>query len=291
MRKTLLPLLLILTITFIGCNEDDVIETEIDTVIDLQNLEMNIDENPTNEQVIGTIESNINSLTFNIVTQNPAGALAINPNTGTLTVADATIFDFETNNNITAEITATDGTVSKNETLTININNINEIGDFNYGGVVFWIDPTDSSKGLVCAVTDQSSSIQWHNTIQPSIAGTTSETIQTGSTNTDSIIASLGNSYAAGVARAYNGGGFNDWSLPSVDELKEMGINRAAINTTAAANSGTDLVAAPANASNGYWSSSQQTANNSIYLVNLLSGGKNGGYATNNASVRAVRSF
>ena len=292
--KTFLTIAFIATtLLFASCNSDDDALIIANNEISVQDLTVAIDENPTNGDVIGTVVATQTegggNLAYSISAQTPAGGLSINASTGEVTVLDETLFDFETNPVITATVSV-DGTINTG-VITINLANINEIGDFNYGGIVFWIDPTDSTKGLVCAVTDQSSSIRWHNTTQPSITGTTSESIQTGSINTDLIIASLGNSYAAGVARAYNGGGFNDWFLPSVDELYEMGNNRALINSSATANSGTDLVAEPANVSNGYWSSSQQTVNNSVYLVNLLSVGKNGGFATNFASVRAVREF
>uniref|UniRef100_UPI0040470B00 cadherin repeat domain-containing protein n=1 Tax=Flavobacterium sp. TaxID=239 RepID=UPI0040470B00 len=252
--KNLTLSILALSFLTVSCSSDDDANT---ASVNLQDLAVTIDENPTNGQVIGTVQSNsANPLTFSIVSQSPSGALEIDATTGELTVLDAGVYDFETNPTITAVISSSEAV--NTATVTVNLLNVNEIGDFNYGGIVFWVNPTDNTKGLVCAVTDQSSSIRWHDTQQPSITGTTSTSLQTGSTNTDLIIASLGNNFAAGVARAYNGGGFTDWFLPSVDELKEMANNRAVIDATAAANSGTALVAEPWNVSNGYWSSSQQ---------------------------------
>lgn len=279
--------LLALSFFTLSCSSDD---DNNSTPINLQDLQVTIDENPTNGDFVGTVQSNsTTALTFSIVSQTPASALEIDPATGELSVLDAGLFDFETNPTITATVSAT-GT-SNQSTVTINLDNVNEIGDFNHGGIVFWVDPTDNTKGLVCAVTDQSSSIRWHDTQQPSITGTTSTSLQTGSTNTDLIIASLGSNFAAGVARAYNGGGFTDWFLPSVDELKEMSNNRAAIDATAAANSGTALVADPWSVSTGYWSSSQESNPGRVYLVNLLVAGESAGFATNIARVRAVRAF
>uniref|UniRef100_UPI0040480CB7 cadherin repeat domain-containing protein n=1 Tax=Flavobacterium sp. TaxID=239 RepID=UPI0040480CB7 len=195
-----------LTLSFltVSCSSDDDANT---ASVNLQDLAVTIDENPTNGQVIGTVQSNsANPLTFSIVSQSPSGALEIDATTGELTVLDAGVYDFETNPTITAVISSSEAV--NTATVTVNLVNVNEIGDFNYGGIVFWVNPTDNTKGLVCAVTDQSSSIRWHDTQQPSITGTTSTSLQTGSTNTDLIIASLGNNFAAGVARAYNGGGF-----------------------------------------------------------------------------------
>lgn len=286
--KTIKLTLSILALSFLtlSCSNDD----DNSVSVNLQDLQVVIDENPTNGQVIGTVQSNSSTvLTFSIVSQIPAGALEIDSATGELTVLDAGLFDFETNPTITAIIASSEAV--NTATITVNLTNVNEIGDYNYGGVVFWVDPTDNTKGLVCAVTDQSSSIRWHDTTQPSITGVTSTSIQTGSTNTDLIITSLGTDFAAGVARAYNGGGFTDWFLPSVDELKEMANNRAAIDATAANNFGTDLVADPWSMSNGYWSSSQESNPGRVYLVNLLVAGESAGFATNFASVRAVRAF
>jgi hypothetical protein len=127
------------------------------------------------------------------------------------------------------------------------------VGDRRAGGVVFWVDPTDNTHGLVCAIEDQSVGIQWYNGSNTT-TGATATAIGTGSANTTAIIANQGaveTAYAAGLARAYRGGGYTDWFLPSKDELNEMYQNMATINSTAAANDGSAF------STNFYWSSTE----------------------------------
>ena len=106
-----------------SCSSDDDGET---VVINLQNLEVSIDENPNNGDLVGTVQSNSNSLlNFSITSQTPAGALAINANTGELTVADASLFDYEANTMITAIVAASGAQNTAN--VTININDLADV--------------------------------------------------------------------------------------------------------------------------------------------------------------------
>ncbi|MBT7896859.1 MAG: DUF1566 domain-containing protein [Flavobacteriales bacterium] len=113
------------------------------------------------------------------------------------------------------------------------------VGDLKNGGYVVWVNPTDPSKGLVSALVDQSTDIRgvvWYdgdfNTLPET--GATSTAIGTGSSNTDAIIAAQGSgSYAAQLCADYTvtvgGNTYNDWFLPSKDELNQLYVNRAAI--------------------------------------------------------------
>jgi hypothetical protein len=161
------------------------------------------------------------------------------------------------------------------------------VGSFYGGGVVFWVDPSDNRHGLIAAVADQSSGIQWRNGDTNQTTEATGTAVGTGSANTYAIITVQGETetdYAAGLARDYNGGGYTDWFLPSKDELNLMYTNKATINTTASANGGSDF------ADYYYWSSTEYD-NDSAWGQNFVNGGQ-GGLNKNHASyVRAVRAF
>ena len=193
-----------------------------------------------------------------------------------------------------------EGYYSKNEvdTLIANLqtqitNNAIRVGDFYGGGVVFYIFESGDTgyiagetHGLIAAVEDQSSGIQWYNGSYVT-TGATGTAVGTGADNTTTIISVQGateTSYAAGLARAYTGGGYTDWFLPSKDELNKMYTNRATINTTAAANSGSDF------ANNYYWSSSE-IDNYFAWFQNFNNGAQSYFNKDPTYDVRAVRAF
>jgi hypothetical protein len=99
------------------------------------------------------------------------------------------------------------------------------------GGIVAYIlvsgDPgydANVQHGLIVSSADLSSGIRWNN--GPNVTtGATGTAIGTGLSNTNTIIAVQGavtTSYAAGLARAHNGGGFSDWFLSSRDETSRI---------------------------------------------------------------------
>ena len=107
----------------------------------------------------------------------------------------------------------------------------------------------------------------------------TSTRIGEGKANTDNILAkypaaTFPNS-AAAVARAYRGGGKDDWYLPSKSELNQLYINRSAVGGFA---------------SGVYWSSTEIIAVDA-WGQNFGYGSQGGSVKTNEWRVRPVRAF
>jgi hypothetical protein len=165
-----------------------------------------------------------------------------------------------------------------------------KIGDLYGGGVVFYIAPTptdldgdgDLDTGLVCSTKNQGKK-QWSNS-SSILTDATRPGIGEGGLNTRDIISVQGaplSDYAAGIASTYAGGGFTDWFLPSMNELKEMFDHKADID---------DESSEPLKPNVYYWSSSEfQYSSAYTYKKNpgdFLAQGKNLTYW-----VRAIRAF
>ena len=158
------------------------------------------------------------------------------------------------------------------------------IGDTALGGKIAYILQRGDSgydaniqHGLVAAISDQTSAIRWHNGTNK-ITGAKGVVIGTGFANTNSNISAQGEtstSYAAGLARAYNGGGYDDWFLPSKDELYKLYINKVIIGGFVNTN---------------YWSSSEQD-DDFAYKRNFINGDQNFNTKVNTFHVRAIRAF
>ena len=153
----------------------------------------------------------------------------------------------------------------------------NLVTGINYaGGIIFYLD-TSGMHGLVCAETDQSISAGW-GCPNTQIPGADGVAIGTGMQNTLDIIGACTTSgIAAKLCDSLTVNGYNDWFLPSKEELKLMYANLKTINLGSFKNL-------------PYWSSSEMTS--TIAWEVIFDGGLTQGTGKNNlASVRAVRAF
>ncbi|MEI7981441.1 MAG: DUF1566 domain-containing protein, partial [Bacteroidota bacterium] len=144
----------------------------------------------------------------------------------------------------------------------------------NYGGgIIFYINGT-GLHGLIAAHSDQSSWAQW-GCVLTNIGGT-STAIGTGQANTTAIV--NGCSTAGIAARICNDlvlNGYDDWFLPSKDELNQMYLQQAVIGGFTG---------------DHYWSSSEASADNAWYQT-FYSGSQSTTSKSSNYDVRAVRAF
>ncbi len=141
------------------------------------------------------------------------------------------------------------------------------------GGIIFYIDGT-GLHGLISATTDQSTSAQWG--CYGTAIGGTSTAIGTGQANTTAIV--NGCSTAGIAARICNDlslNGYDDWFLPSKDELNQMYAQKTAIGGFT---------------NNLYWSSSEDSSNDA-WGQGFGSGSQVNVSKNNYGYMRAVRAF
>jgi hypothetical protein len=91
-----------------------------------------ITENPVGIEgpvILGTISATTNrgTLTYSLSSQSTAGAMAINGSTGQLTVANASVFDFEVNPTLTGVVKVANGEETATANITITVTNVEEV--------------------------------------------------------------------------------------------------------------------------------------------------------------------
>jgi len=150
------------------------------------------------------------------------------------------------------------------------------IGESYGGGIIFKIDYS-GCHGLISATNNQSESAQWYtDNVTPAVGGTLSG-MMTGSYNTtliDNYYSTSG--IAAEICQNLSLGGYDNWFLPSKDELNEMYMLKDVIGFTAIA----------------YWSSTEVDLAK-VWTQHLGTGAQssNTNKTTANIRVRCIRSF
>jgi hypothetical protein len=141
-------------------------------------------------------------------------------------------------------------------------------------------------KALIIALQDLSVNTGW--TISPydiTAIGATAQSYSDGLTNTNAIIAQTGaaatTAYAAGLAKLYLGGGYNDWYLPSIWELS-LCFNSIAIIGKSISTIGFNFI------NNIYWSSTEYSSTEA-WALDFLDGVSYLTFKNSGNNARAVR--
>jgi hypothetical protein len=166
------------------------------------------------------------------------------------------------------------------------------IGELFGGGILVSVWKTAGVEhGLIASLTNLSSGIPWTTpAFQEILVEPTAQSFRDGLANTNAIVAQAGVSisYAAGLCKAYNAGGFTDWYLPAFNELQQSLYLTQVVNEILGDTNGFQR--------SYYWSSTEYTDNGTYFNRAMGQGIYSGAYTTyndkaNNGAVRAVRRF
>ena len=147
----------------------------------------------------------------------------------------------------------TDSTVIANMGFTVSNNTCNlSIGGTYQGGIIFYLDPS-GCHGLIAAPTEQSTGVAWAWAVtEYPITYAYGSGLFAGKYNTDLINIHQPNAnFAPAIAHSLVLGGYDDWYLPSVEELNKMYQNIGPGNALGFGNIGNF------NTTLEYWSSTE----------------------------------
>lgn len=165
------------------------------------------------------------------------------------------------------------------------------VGELFGGGIIVSVWKTAGVEhGLIASLTDLSSAMPWTTPdFQQIEIGPTAQSAINGLANTNAIVAQAGagTTYAAGLCKAYNAGGFTDWYLPAINELKQCYNSLQIVNEILGDTNGFEVLNFD---SSFYWSSTESFS--STAWNQLFNNGDTGSGDKGRANaVRAVRRF
>ena len=241
-----------------------------------------------------TIQGNISSEGGSQVTQKGfCWSITPNPIINSTYVSNngggSGVFNFQINNltpattyYIKSYATNASGTSYGNQLIITTMNNNSHIvGESFGGGIIAYIfqngDPgfiANQQHGIIVAPQDQSVGAQWG--CNGTYLGTTQGAIGTGYLNTASISSNCGTSTSSYICHSLQLGGYNDWFLPSLEEMSKVYQNKDSIGGFV---------------NDYYWTSCEQDNPGGAWVVSFVFGNWLPFSRTNLYHVRAIRFF
>lgn len=164
-NRSLFLALIALALVFTQCGKDDDGGTPASEItVSTANFSTSIAENPTTGTVLGTVTGTTNSgsVNFSLATESVTGAMSINSGNGQLTVADETVFDFETNPSITGTVEVANGSVKKTANITITLTDVDETsGETTWSGATMTFTKADNTDPAMEANQDRITDKVW----------------------------------------------------------------------------------------------------------------------------------
>ncbi len=137
------------------------------------------------------------------------------------------------------------------------------VGDVHEGGIVVYVysDANGNEHGLIIDMQDVSNATEWSNVTSP--IGSGAQDRDNGAPNSDAIVNQSGHTASAAQLCLDNvSGGYSDWHLPAMRELRLIHQGYFPINYSLVRNGGTSIT------DDKYWTSTENT-NGNVWIVDL----------------------